>query len=384
MEEALRNEIRELMQAPPGPCVSIFMPTHRAGAETGQDRIRFGNLLKETERELLAFGMRVPEARELLGPAHELHGDGFFWRNQSDGLAVFLASGLFKTYRFPIGFKEMASVGGHFHLKPLFPLFSGDGRFFILTLSQKGVRLFRCNRFDVSEVPLDGVPKSMDEYFKAPGAEQYSRFHTRVVGTRDRRGGMFRGHGTDEDDNKTYILQYLQKVDEGVRGLLGGDHAPLVVAGVDYLLPLYREANSYPHLQEQGITGNADGLSARELHREAWEVVRGFFRKDRESAAEKFNNLLGTGLASGDMTEILAGSRLGRVESLFVPHGMGKWGKYDPERGLVELSDDGERPGDIDLLDLAAVQTFQARGSVYAVPPEEVPGGALLAAVFRY
>ena len=41
-------------------------------------------------------------------------------------------------------------------------------------------------------------------------------------------------------------------------------------------------------------------------------------------------------------------------------------------------------PGDQDLLDLAAIRTLVSGGAVYALPPEEVPDGALLAAVFRF
>jgi len=42
------------------------------------------------------------------------------------------------------------------------------------------------------------------------------------------------------------------------------------------------------------------------------------------------------------------------------------------------------KPGDEDLLDLAAVQTLLNGGTVYAVELEKVPDGASLAAVFRY
>ena len=41
-------------------------------------------------------------------------------------------------------------------------------------------------------------------------------------------------------------------------------------------------------------------------------------------------------------------------------------------------------PGDEDLLDFAAIHTLFNGGTVYAVDPDEVPGGTPLAAVFRY
>jgi hypothetical protein len=39
---------------------------------------------------------------------------------------------------------------------------------------------------------------------------------------------------------------------------------------------------------------------------------------------------------------------------------------------------------DQDLLNVAAMETFVAGGTVYAVPPDEVPGRGSVAAVFRY
>ena len=45
---------------------------------------------------------------------------------------------------------------------------------------------------------------------------------------------------------------------------------------------------------------------------------------------------------------------------------------------------DEEQPGDDELLDLATAQTLRHDGTVYGVKPEDVPGGQLLAAVYRY
>jgi hypothetical protein len=43
-----------------------------------------------------------------------------------------------------------------------------------------------------------------------------------------------------------------------------------------------------------------------------------------------------------------------------------------------------ERPGDDELLDLAATQTLLHGGAVYGVEPDEVPDGQLVAAVYRF
>ena len=66
------HELRQLAETNSPGCVSIFMPTHRAGLEQQQDPIRLKNLVTEAERRLAAQGMRAPDVRALLGPATEL------------------------------------------------------------------------------------------------------------------------------------------------------------------------------------------------------------------------------------------------------------------------------------------------------------------------
>jgi hypothetical protein len=68
---------------------------------------------------------------------------------------------------------------------------------------------------------------------------------------------------------------------------------------------------------------------------------------------------------------------------LFIPLGMRRWGRFDFNRLVLE-EHDREKPGDEELLDLAAAQTLRHDGKVYSMKPEEIPGGHLLASVYRY
>ena len=137
------EEFKMLMAERPGWCVSLFMPTHRGGEGTREDPIRFQNLLRLAEERLVEKGMRTVDARSLLGPARSLEGYSPFWRHLNDGLAMYLAQGVFRYYALPIPLAEQLVVAEHFYIKPLLPLLSGDGRFYVLALSQNQVRLCR-------------------------------------------------------------------------------------------------------------------------------------------------------------------------------------------------------------------------------------------------
>ena len=385
MDLLARRELEGLILEREGPCVSIFLPTHRAGAETQQDPIRLKNLLGEArERLVAAKGVRPTEADEVLRPARGLLSDDIFWRYQDDGLALFLSPGAFRSYRLPLGFEELAVVADRYHLKPLLPLLAGDGRFYVLALSQNEVRLLGATRRSVGEVELgEAVPESLADALRYDDPEKQLQFHT---GTSGGGGGgrpaVFHGHGAN-DDSKDDILRYFRRIDRGLRDLLKGQEAPLVAAGVDYLLPIYRQANTYPGLLEGGITGNPEELSAEGLHERAWEVVEPHFSEAQREAAVLYKQFAGTGRTSADLREIVPAAYYGRIEILFAVFGAQRWGTFDPGAGGVDLHDEPEA-GDGDLLDFAAVHTILNGGTAYVTSPDDMPGGGEVAASMRY
>jgi hypothetical protein len=383
-----RTELRTLTETRKGLCVSIYMPTHRAGREIQQDPIRLKNLLGEAEGRLRAGGLRTPEAQELLEPAEKLLQNGLFWQHQSDGLAIFLSPDEFRYYRLPFDFKELVVVTDRFHIKPLLPLLGGDGQFYVLALSQNEVRLIQGTRYSVSEIDLEGVPESLAAALRYNDPEKRFQFHTSTItpGGKGQRPAIFHGHGVaSADDPKDYISRYFHQIDEGLHSLLQGEQAPLVLAGVDYLLPIYREANTYPHLVDEGIEGNPEELRAEELHEQAWAIVQPLFLVAQKQAAAQYRQLAGAASeqASNNLRTVVLAAYHGRVATLFVSVGLQQWGTLDPDTKVVQLHKEA-KPDDEDLLDFAAVQTLLNGGTVYAVEPEKVPDEAPLGAMFRY
>jgi hypothetical protein len=103
----------------------------------------------------------------------------------------------------------------------------------------------------------------------------------------------------------------------------------------------------------------------------------------REKAVARYSQLAGTGQSTADVKEAVLAAHHGRVDVLFVALGVQVWGNFDPGTHTVHVHQ-GPEPGDRDLLDMAAIQSILNGGTVYAVEPEQVPGDAPLAAVFRY
>ncbi len=382
--DLLNKEIlKGLIQRPNGWCVSIYMPTQKAFPETKQNPIRYKNLLREAEERLSQVGLRSSERKNLLEPARTLLKQGFFWRHQSNGLAVFLSDQGFHHYRLPIKFEELLVVTDRFHIKPLLPYFINEIRFNILALSQNEIRLFQCTGQSIEEVPLEGIPQSLTTALQYDDPEKQLQFRTQTSGRSGKQVALFHGHGSGSEDAKNNILKFFQMVEQGLHPILNQEQVPMVLAGVDYLLPIYKEINRYPYLLEQGITGNPESLSADVLHKQAWTMVEPVFLTAREEAKGRYSQLSEGEQTTETLEEIVSRAYDGRIDILFVAVGIQQWGHFEPETHQVHLHLEAE-PGDEDLLDFAAVHTFLNGGTVYALRPGEMPEGKSAAAIFRY
>ncbi|MBN2539539.1 MAG: hypothetical protein JXB09_05770 [Deltaproteobacteria bacterium] len=365
-----------------GWCVSLFMPTHRAGRETEQDPIRFRNLLRQAEERLLTKDLRPAEVQDLIKESLGLLQDRSFWQRQSDGLAVFFSAEKLHFFRLPMAFKELAVVSHRFHVKPLLPIFTSDGTFYILALSQNQLRLLEGTRHSVDEIDLENVPLNLSEASPDALLEKELQFHTGTPSGSGNRSAMFHGHDIS-NDIKNRIMQWFRMIDKKLRGFLSDGQSPVVLAGVDTLFPLYKGVNTYPHLMDEGIPGNPEEMTPEDLHQKAWAIVEPVFKEEREAGYARYRQLAGTGQTTTDVTEAVLAAYHGRIDTLFVALGVQVWGRFDSDNERVYMHDSLE-PGDEDLLDLSAIHTLIKGGTVYAVSPEEVPDHAALAASLRY
>jgi hypothetical protein len=373
-----------LGQEQSGPCVSCFLPTHRNPSEKKEDRMRLKNLLNEAERRLAGRGMRSPQVRALLEPARDLLNEEPFWETLRDGLAFFRSASLFRVYTVSIPIREFLDVGDRFHLKPLLPVLRSDGRFYLLGLSQERVILLEGTRESLVELAVPDLPRDLAS---ALHVEQFPPEHTLELRTQTSRAGgqgaIFHGHAEEYEDVTRYLREYFRQVDRAVTVFLRGSRAPLLLAAVDYLHPLYAEANRYPHLLRSGVHGNPEVFNVEELHRRAWSIVESTLDLELDRALFEYSDLGGGPRSSEEPSTILVGAYFGRIGRLFVAEDTELWGRFDPNTLSLSVHPT-RRQDDVELLDWAAIRTVSADGAVYVVPRARVPGGGPMAALFRF
>ena len=384
MDTLNREQLKFLATERTQPCVSIFLPTHRAGPQTRQDPIRLKNLIKKAESRLIADGKRPAAVKEILAPARQLASNSGFWRQQEDGLAVFVSDGLFQHFRLPLHFRELVSVAERFEVSPILPLFTAGGTFYLLAISRNHVRFFRGTPDAWAQLDIGNIPQSVDEALKYDVRESQLQVHSGAGGSAaGKEGGVFTGQGVGVDDEESRTHEFLLLLERGIRGLLKNEHAPLVLAGVTELISGYRSINKYPALLENGVIGNPDLLNAKELHAAAWNLIRPHIALSRQKALAIYHDLSGSDRIANDLKRVLTSSRDGRIETAFLPAGTQLWGRFDTTENSVDVHPE-YKTGDEDLINRIATETVLHGGTVHLLAPEEMPDGSGVAAIFRY
>jgi hypothetical protein len=376
------HELQPLIEASEGICISLIMPVQQETDKRVENQIRLKNLIQSAQEELSLLDFRRPDIEELLAPAEELLGDRFL-ATESPGLAIYLAPDFSRAYRLPYAPQEVVTVSPQFQIKPLMALRFNE-YFYVLALSQKEVRLLRGTQYTVERMDLHDMPQSLAEALRWDDPERELQWHSQTAPGDGGRDAIFYGHGVgSKETHVENLLRYFQLLDQGLSKLLADEEAPLVLAGVDYLLPIYRKANTYGHLIEEGIEGSQKHLKDEEIQKRAWSLLQPYFRKNREAAVSLFYQQASKGLASTDLTTVIPAAHQGRVDTMFVALDEQRWGRYDPETGLLDLHSQSQ-PGDCELLNLGAIHTALNSGDIYASYREDMPGSEPLAAILRF
>jgi hypothetical protein len=380
MKSLTLDQIKNLAQQTASPSISIFLLTHRTGQDTQQDPIRLKNLLRDAEKQFLDSGMGPREVSELLQPAQSLLDDFSFWNHQYGGLAIFIASEDFHYYHLPFCVEELLIIAQSYYVKPVLPLFTNNGHYYILAISQNEVRLLEGTRYGVGQIDLpDGTPVSLEAALRLDDLQKALQMHSSGG------GGTFHGQGPGEEEQKVLIEQYLNLVDTGLQEILREQQAPLILAGVDYLLPIYRKVSEYANIMQEGITGSPEHLRPEELQAQAWPIVEAYFSQETEKAMEQYRQLASTDKATDNVEEIVAAAFNGRVDKLILSVENQVWGTFNPDTGkVIRDSEEQSKQNNIPLIDFAAMKTLQNGGAVYTLSQTEMPTDSPIAAVFRY
>jgi len=367
------ESVRELMSAP-GPCITL--------AVTGNDVRHMAIDLKEAvgliETELQNRGV---DPEELLAPVSAAIAEARV-EPRSRGIVILRSPSIMQVHRVP-EVTPVARVDDRFDLRTVLALEESRKTVYILALSQNRARILKCTQDSSEEIPFPaGFSNSLADAMQTRKPDHV--LDNRASGGPSMGAGavMF-GTSSDRETKNEYLLHYFSQLDKAVHAAISGSTDPLIAAGVETELALYRTVNTYPHLVEPGIAGAPDGLEGGEMHRRALELLEQRAAEPGIEVPADFDKRVGTGHASTHIQEIVMAAFEGRVSHLFFQASAKYVGTYDPVRRRVSHTND-PLDSPVDLVEMAAYQTIMQSGEAKIVPGSAMPNGVPVCALFRY
>lgn len=380
-----KKKIAELHDVNHNSCISIFIPTHRAGKKVldQEDTLVLKNQLKEVKNKLAKRGIQADNIEKMTAPVQQLIDNSSFWREQSDGLAIFIADGFFKSYSLPVHFKEFNHVSNSFYLKPLMPLFVGDGNFYLLMLERRNVKLYECTKYSFTEIMIDDlIPASKRDRVGFDYEEKNLQFRTQQAGSGQ---AMFHGQEAATGKRKNEIKKYLRAINDGLAPIFSEENMPLLIAAQRPVFDIYKEVNSYSNLVDENLNVNFGDATIFEAHEMAWERIASVFEQKRKNKIALFLDREGTGKTAIGIDRIIPAAINGKVDTLFCENKSDIFGDFKDEDDTIIVTQREENDGTISLMNVAAIKTFLKGGEVYLLDREEMPNpNSRINALYRY
>ena len=353
--------------------VSIYLPMHKKGKEQNQhlDQANLKHCIKEVKKALSEYQFSKQESDNYLKPVQQL-----------DGLAIFLDSKGLVYYTIPIPFKTQTYVADHFYLKPMFPLYSENGHYYILELSMDHVKLHEASKYGLEEIYIeDFAPDKLEE---AVGYDYRPKMLQFRSGQAPHGAGSFHGYDEGKDDEKKEILSYFNAIDKGLNQILKTSKAPLVLACIDKLYPIYKQANSYPHLYDKSIDGNPELLNKDQLHKASWQLIQSYFEQYKNNKLARFKEFYHTPKTTFEVKNTVDAAVNGRIDTLFIVENTDLYGTYNNANKRLTI-DEQKNVDNASLINLCAMHTFKNGGNVFLLNPNVMPvKGEPLNALLRY
>lgn len=380
-----KNIFVELAGYNKAPCVSILMPTHKAGVEVNEqvDVSAFKTCLQQVEKRLIEKGTSQTTIKKMLTPGYDLLREDAFWRSLNNGLAVYIADGFFKFVKLPAPFVQHVYINSSFYVSPLVPFMVKAEYFYLLDLAKKDPRFYRADSFGIEHLAVEEMPSGLDDVIHFEEKEGDTLFRAGGGGTG---GANFHGTGGGRPEHKENIARYLEEVDDTIwQTYLHGENAPLLLSGQDFLIPIYKSVTKYKNIWPQPLTGNHHHQNDTDLYEDVMKVMKPYFDQPLQYALEDYGNKLATPLTSSMIGTIIPATYYGKVSHLFVKKGLSAWGSFNERENKLELSEvEKESETSEDLIDKAVIKTIQNGGEVYFLEAGQMPNQSEIAAIFRY
>ena len=364
-----------------GPCLSLYMPTHRLFTDESKDVIVYTQLVKEALSSLGKL-QETSRFKDLEKTLLNLATDHEFWRNQKDGMALFASEDTMIIYSAQITFKPFTVIADSFHIKPLFSYFQHQEQFHLLALEAEKFEVYQGNIHYLESLafPFD----SKVTLSEVLGSQQTDHDQTNKSYGGTFVGSTLHGHGGKKDDTAIDREKYFRYVDRFVYEHFSKHHPlPLILVTPKDHQFTYRSAAKNPHMLESMIDGSFESIIHTHLLVELTKIANLRFDKHLQRMIQTYQDQKHLLLSSDGLETVAKALMEGRVSHLFIEKDHVIPGHLNLTQQKVMYWDLNE-PHTDDVLD-DMLQLAMTKGtSVYLLDKSKMPTQSGVAANFRY
>ena len=383
-----REEVNSLLTITGWPCISIYMPVNKKEFDTRDNPVRLKNLVSEAKETLK---QRDPDNNydHLFEPVERIYQESKHPKNYGQTLAIFIAQDFYKTYNLPVKLPQSSLVEKRFNIKPLLPLILDNKQFYLLCFSQKEIKLYNCDYYNIKQIPLKDTPKSVDELMSLTEFEKHTQLHTMPAGKSKGTDARFHGQGTvgDKKVKKQKVLhEFTQMVDNALQKAISGTYKPLVLAGSENICDYFKNHSGYNPIFDEVIREKTEIIDEKQLHQKAVNKVHDWLDREKTQKIQSFPAANENNRASTDIKEIVPAAKNGKISDIFINSSKSVFGKYDEDKEGVFVGDECNENETEELVNLAAVLSYISSANIYEIPADsetELEDKAA-ACIFRY
>jgi hypothetical protein len=304
METTFSNELRNNKTIP---CISIIVPTHRTSPERTVDPLEIKKAVENAKKLLGAkYGGNGVDTSKVLGLLDELTMNIDYLHN-SEGIGLFVSPSISQIVKFPFPVKERIIIGDSFEIRDVLYLENSMRSFYVLSITEKDLRLFRGNGEVLQEIH--------DKNFPVHIVEEYEYARPNIANSYG-----FGLKNTEKDKSiveEERLIAEMKKADKKLGEYLKEDK-PLLINGVTKELGYFMKISTHKKNIKGKVLGNYSYADSSELGKLAYEEIKSFLDAEENKTLERLSEAVGRKLAASGIEEVWKAANEGKGLLLLV------------------------------------------------------------------
>lgn len=296
--------------------ISISMPTHRTTPDYKKDTLQLKILSTDAIKKLSGM-IHKKEVMTVIENLKELESKIDYSQNL-DGLVLFINKNSASAITLPVALKPEFIVDNLYDIRPLYKGIQQIKRYYILTVSQRKIRLIEAiNKLPFMEFHDENFPfENIDYYTDEPKELAQDSFVENLM------------------------KEFFSVTDKRLRPYLKANPIPVIIAGDMKTTAYFRKMMDDDSLVVDILPGNYDNASLHEVVNASYPLIKKYIKNKDNEYLSAIKDAQNKNILSTDFGDIYKNAVDGNAETLYIENDFSLTGKITNNYLELGLSDD--------------------------------------------